>query len=164
MQLWRAFWQRSTIGTLCVLGAVGAAPAMAPQAAVPTAIGIKALLFNGETGGFSEDVIADQSGLGQVPIGDYRSTSMLVVVRISYGRSPTFPSASVRLLANVVGRRPRVFVDRTVPLRAMSEDNTGHVAFWLDGTGCEPLKLRVTLVGAGAVPAKYADLPFICYE
>ena len=143
---------------------MNAATAAAPPAESDPVVSIRALLFNNRTGTFSEDVIADTSRVGNVPAGDYASTSTLIVVRVAFARDRDYPSARVRLVATAGERRPRVVLDRTVRIGAIGADKATHVGFWLTDTGCVPLKLVATLTTPGPTATGRAAVPFTCNE
>lgn len=147
--------------------ALSATIAFGTLAAAPAAeIGFQAFLLNGATGRLSTDVLAGSTQLGNVVSGEFSSTSTLVVVKVALGADAPLPQqARVRLLATVTGKKPgRPLLDSTAKLGAIGSDGSAYVGFWLADTGCKPISLTATLIGARSTGSGTAVLPFACYE
>lgn len=164
---------KAALAGLAVCFFAGVAVADEPTAALT----IEAKLFGSKTGTFSKDVLGpDAPPLGNVIIGEDASTSTFVTVRVET-KTPLSMEATVSLVADELP--PSVAVqepqDPAAPLRKLLDKNisvpstaaTGsfYVGFWLEDTGCTPIRLTAGLKSPGAADVTTsADLNFACYE
>lgn len=144
--------------------------AHAADGPAPAVVALQARLYYSATGQFSTDVLLPGGpDLVNVVAGANASTASLVTVVLTLAKGAAIPSQSrVRLSAreHAVGGTGRSLVDRSVAVGALAQGGTLHLGFWLQGTGCRPVKLQASLSIAGrAVPvAAAATLPFACNE
>jgi hypothetical protein len=152
----------------------------APVSAGATATGVsgnavqlqlQARLFHSATGSFSADVLAPGGPeLVNVVASQDPSTATLVVVAVTL--APGAVLSSDTLLRLTVreqaphGGGSRVMLDRNQRVGALPRGGTAHLAFWLQGTGCRPLRLQVRMVPTvSAAPlSAAATVPFACGE
>ena len=140
-----------------------------------TAESVQAYLLNSLTGKLSANVLeGGRSTLTNAVIGEYRSSSTFLTVRIRVNHRAALRNARVRMVAvegpapfGVAAKAPaRIVLDRTSALAAPGEDGLTYVGFWLPDTGCKPIDLRVTITGIGtpAAAALTDRIPFVCHE
>jgi hypothetical protein len=55
-------------------------------------------------------------------------------------------------------------VRRSVQLDVLGGNGRGYVAFWLYGTGCEPVRLSARMVGQASPSSRVGTIPFDCGE
>jgi hypothetical protein len=148
-------------------------PALAFAQQAPHVSIASAQLFNARTGQMSPNVFEQGEAWGNTPAGPYASTATFIVVRIDFGaRQPVPAGARVALVATDVRRVGRKLIRRTLlsssaVIGPAAPDGTTHVGFWLSETGCRPISLNLTLIGANGtstLATARGELPFACYE
>ncbi|MDE2159075.1 MAG: hypothetical protein KGJ30_09135 [Burkholderiales bacterium] len=145
--------------------------AAAPAQDALAQLQLEARLFQSTSGTFSADVLAPGGPeLWNVVTGPDSSTAMLVVVAVKLAPGAVLRAQTpVRLIAReqaTRGGHRRILLDRSLPLGALARGGTTHLAFWLQGTGCRPLDLQVTMRAADAAAplSAAATVPFACGE
>lgn len=150
-----------------LLGALGAAAAEAPVSAAAYRItALRAMLFNADAGALTRDVLADpRPALWNTVIGEGEAggpaSSVLVTVEVSGQAGWWEEGVRVAFTARV---GERVIARDTAELHVLSSGGRTYVGFWLDGVGCEPVRLQARLTGQPQPSTRTAEIPFECGE
>ena len=125
---------------------------------------VEAKLFYSHTGTLSPP-IAPTFALWNVIIGEggasEPSDATLIDVVLKGTPGSYAPDASVDLVVSNA-ESGRVISRQSASVGVLSSAGEFHVAFWLAGTGCEPLAIEASLHGAKA--ATRIEVPFACGE
>ena len=129
---------------------------------------IQAKLFYSDKGTFSRNVLAKPDfGFWNTIIGEGDaegpSDSTLVIVEVSGKTSEgdVPPTRKIELTAMATGK---VLLKRAIEVGIFSHDHKFYAAFWLYGTGCEPVKLTARIVGQTQPSSMSKTIPFACGE
>lgn len=153
--------------SIALLGLVFGSPSGAtlPQAAKPAynITGIRAQLYYETLNKFSPDVFtAKDMALFNVGIGEGGiegpASNVLVTVEVS-GAPESYPQGKVKLqfLATANGK---TVAQRTSEVKPLGAKGKVYLPFWLYQVGGDPLKIKATLVGAGAPQTVSKTIPF----
>jgi hypothetical protein len=148
----------------------GQAPSASRSADVPAIGGMRAHLFQNKKGEWSEDILAPQYGGSWNSIaGPNAANATLVVVEVSGPPGGTFtgffgPETKyrVRLVAREGSRR--VLLDQTQTIPVLNDQGKASLAFLLHQSGCTPVRLTASVVGARASKPLQRSLNFACGE
>jgi len=127
---------------------------------------LRAHLFYSDQGSFSRNILAQPAfALWNTVIGagDAKgpSNATLLVVEVT-GTANSYPSkAQVEIAVSTKGRE---ILRRHLPVGLLGEKGHAYVAFWLDNTGCEPLRVSTALLGQTDPSRRVATIPFECGE
>lgn len=175
---WRFF--AGTVTVCVILSAlaffVGLPHAWAQQrSSAYTISAIQARLFYENKGAFSGDVLADKNfALWNVVIGEGSaegpSNATLVLVEVSGSAGAYEPMRKVEFVATI--RRSRrglssakdVLVRRTLGTGILNAKGKWYAAFWLYGTGCEPISLSARIAGQARQASLQRTIDFRCGE
>lgn len=165
------FWRWGLFASACALTCAATQVRGAPDEAVQLQLQLQARLFYSATGSFSADLLAPGGPeLVNVVASQDPSTATLVLVAVKLAPGTVLRSNTpLRLTVHEEAPRRgglRVLLDRCQSVGALPRGGTAHLAFWLQGTGCRPLHLRVRMVIAGrtAPVTAAATVPFACGE
>lgn len=163
---WVATSYRCFIALAALVLAMSLSGVSAAAAGHSGAVGFEAFLFNSRTGGFSKDVLAADTSLGNVPAGEFASVSTFVVVQVAFGSNVPIPrNGTVHLIAAERSKTARqIILNRTVRLGPAGAGGVTNVGFWLEATGCNVIALHATVTGGKAPMTGDASLAFACYE
>ncbi len=134
---------------------------------------IQARLFYENKGTFSGDVLADKDfALWNVIIGggsaEGASNATFVLVEVSGASGAYQPRRKVEFVAAVKRARGRsakdVLVRRTLTTGILNAKGKWYAAFWLYGTGCEPIHLSARITGQTSPASLQRTLDFRCGE
>jgi hypothetical protein len=138
---------------------------------------LKAMLFFEDKGTFSPDAADDDAGPPYAPPRfwntpmqyENRSTSIFVVVEVSGdGRRTPLPKLEMtaRYIPNGLATKPiviRKIVSVEIPIKVREYDKY-YAGFWLDRTGCNPVKLSARLIGRHESSSIKKVIKFDCGE
>jgi hypothetical protein len=152
-----------TLATVGLMASGHAAPAQQTargKTAVvdpPTVIGMRAHLFQNKRGVISEDVLAKPGGLANTIAGPDSANATLIVVEVSGAPGGTYtgyfgPSTDyrARLVAQEEGRKPRLLLNQTQRIPVLSDKGRVYLSYLVHQSGCAPVRLTATIVGARA--------------
>lgn len=126
---------------------------------------IQAKLFFDQRGTFSEDVLSGENkslwnvGVSGGSAGGL-STSTLVLVEIT-GKPWDVLGRNVEFIAR--GPR-RMLLRKIVEVGSLGEEGKFYAAFWLTGTGCDPVRLSARIIGQSPALAMKKTIDFRCGE
>lgn len=165
------------IASVALCLSVGAPPALGAQARdgrternVPTISGMRAHLFENETGQLSDDILGrTPSRLWNTIAGPHSANATLVVVEVSGPPSGTFNGffgPQTKYLVRVVAREGarKLLLDRAQVIPVLSEQGKVNVAFLVQQSGCVPVRLTATIVGQRPGKPVERSLNFACGE
>lgn len=150
-----------------LLGSLGAAAAHAPSAAAEYRItAVRAMLFNADSGTLTRDVLAEpRPALWNTVIGEGESggpsTSVLVTVEVAGEEGSWEEGRGVELVARTDEHE---ILRHALELNVMNDAGRTFVGFWLDGTGCDAIRLQARITGQRNPSARTAEIPFECGE
>jgi hypothetical protein len=132
--------------TLTLVLLLPAAPILGQRAVPPFRVtAVRAMLFYGQTGTFSDDLFGPSAPtLQNVTTGEGQSTAVLVIVEITGLPDSYAPNRRIELTATT---RDRVLLSRRVPPGRPGDDGKFHAGFWLYDTGCTPVTLDTRVSG-----------------
>jgi hypothetical protein len=146
------------------------ASALNPVTATPQykITAIQAKLFYSNKGTFSRNVLAKPDfAFWNTIIGEGDaegpSDSTLVIVEVS-GKSSEGEMAATRKIELTAVATGKVLLKRATEVGIFSDDHRFYAAFWLYGTGCEPVKLTARIVGQSQPSSMTKTIPFECGE
>ena len=123
----------------------------------PTVIGMRAHLFQNKRGEISEDVLAKPGGLANTIAGPDSANAALIVVEVSGAPGGTYtgyfgPSTDyrVKLVAQEEGRKPRLLLNQTQRIPVLNDKGRVYLSYLVNQSGCAPVRLTATIVGARA--------------
>ena len=150
-----------------LLGSLGAAAAH-PRASAPEyrITAVRARLLNANTGVLTRDVLAEpRPALWNTIIGEGEAggpaSSVLVTVEIAGEAGSWEDGRRVELVARTDERE---ILRHAAELHVMSVQGRTYAGFWLDGVGCEPVRLQARLTGQQRPSTRTAEIPFECGE
>ena len=160
--------------TLLVLS-LGVKSTVVSKASTPpyTITAIKAMLFYQDEGKFSQDVFTGSVNLWN----EVAAQATLVVIEVKGQAFSYEPSRKVKLTAiyrytylsyNKVKRG--AYIKRQVVVRKISElgvftdEGKSYAAFWLNNTGCQPVTIKVRIMGQVQPSAMKKKILFKCSE
>lgn len=129
--------------------------------------GVRAFLFYNDRATFSLNVIDNPNFvLRNVIIGEGAaegpSNATFVTVTTQGPPGTSGHATGVQLIATVGSRQ---LLLRTIPIGIFSSAGSYVAGFWLYGTGCEPVTLRVRIIRGSARSATMTKtIPFTCGE
>ena len=137
---------------------------------VPVITGMRAHLFENDTGRLSDDVLGPTpSTLRNTIAGANSANATLIIVEVSGPPSGTFngfygPETKymVRLIARE-GRR-KLLLDQTQVIPVLSGQGKTTLAFLIRQSGCVPVRLTATMVGPQPGSPLERSLDFACGE
>jgi hypothetical protein len=130
---------------------------------------MRAMLFYSDSGTFSPDLLSYRGlvNLWNVPANqrlDHEiggpSNATLVMIEVRGPIESYDPGRRVDFRA-ISGKK--VLLHRASDIY-LSARGVGYVAFWLQGTGCEPIQLSARLIGQAEASMHSATIPFRCGE
>jgi len=131
----------------------------------PYRLSLRAMLFYGDRGTFSPDIIARPVTLWNTPIGEGQSggaSNATLVVAVVRGEGGSYvPTRRVELTVTAGGRE---IFKRAEETSVLNTDGRTYVAFWLYGTGCRRLRLSARILGQTPSTPVTATIPFDCGE
>ena len=127
---------------------------------------VRAHLFYSDRGDLSPNIIGRTDlALWNTIIGEGdaggASSATLIVVEVAGAPGSFSASRKVELAVRASGKET---FRRAEALSVLNEKGRGYVAFWLPGTGCEPLRLSTALIGQPNPSRRTAEIPFRCGE
>jgi hypothetical protein len=148
----------------------GQAPSPPGEANVPTVSGMRAHLFRNKTGQWSDDILGDQQGrLWNTIAGPNSANATLVVVEVSGPPGGTYTGYfgpetkySVRLVARE-GQR-RLLLDQAQVIPVLNDQGKVSLAFLVRQSGCAPVRLTASIIGARPSKPLQRSLNFACGE
>ncbi|HEX7766174.1 MAG TPA: hypothetical protein VF443_05635 [Nitrospira sp.] len=151
----------ATVAANLVLPFLPSAVVGAQRPVAPFSItALKAMLFFGQTGTFSADLLGPSAPkLQNVATGEGQSTATLVLVEITGQPDSYAPSRKITLTATAQGR---VLISRTVALGRPGNDRKFYAGFWIYDTGCVPVVLDARLIGQSPNATLRKTLNFKC--
>ncbi len=142
------------------------------NAIVAPALGVSAIearLFHNKTGTFSDNILGPNAqGLQNVFAGEKSSVSTLVVVKVSFTEPKrVVGDAKVRLVARKQRFRQsgsRLLLDQVAELGAPSKEGVSYVGFWLHGTDCGAVNIKVVVTAGKRSVNAIETIAFQCNE
>lgn len=160
-----------TATVACLSSAQGEQTSRSPEAAEVPAIGaVHAHLFQNKTAAWSADVLAPgYAGSWNSIAGPTSANATLVVVEVTGPPGGTFTGhfgPDTRYGVRVVAREgtKKTVLDRTQTVPILNERGKVSVAFLFYQSGCTPVRLTVSIVGAHAPKPVQKSLSFACGE
>lgn len=137
---------------------------------------IKAMLYYEGNGTFSRDVLAKPDfalwntiigeGMAEAP-----SSTTMVLVEVTGKPNSDEPLRKVEFIASYqYYRRPvtrKVAVNRIVEIGSIGsfdKPDKSYIAFWLNNTGCDPVKITARIIGQSQPSTMSKVIPFECGE
>jgi hypothetical protein len=131
----------------------------------PYRLTLRAMLFYGDKGTFSPDIIARPVTLWNTVIGEGGAggaSNATLVVAVVRGEGGSYvPNRRVELTVTTGGRE---IFKRAEETSVLNSEGRAYVAFWLYGTGCRRLRLSARILGQTPSTPVTAVLPFDCGE
>jgi hypothetical protein len=132
-------------------------------------LGIEARLFHNKTGTFSDNVLGTAAqGLQNVFAGEKSSVSTLIVVKLSLAEPKrAVNDAKVRLIARKQRFRQTgstLLLDQVAELGAPNKEGVSYVGFWLQGTDCGSVNLKVIVTADKRSMSTTDSIAFQCGE
>jgi hypothetical protein len=148
----------------------GQAPGASGDGNAPTISGIRAHLFRNKTGQWSDDILGpQQGGLWNTIAGPNAANATLVVVEVSGQPGGTYtgyfgPETKyrVRLVAREGARR--LLLDKAQTIPVLNDQGKVTLAFLLHQSGCRPVRVTASIVGARPSKPVERSLNFACGE
>ena len=137
---------------------------------VPRVAAIRARLFLNKSSGWSDDMLASGAAdLRNSNAGPDASNATLVIVEVSGepgGNYTGYFGAATKYAVRLVAREggAKSLLDESQLLPVLNAQGSIHLAFLLHQGGCEPVTLRVSVVGAVTGPPIERTLAFTCGE
>lgn len=133
--------------------------------------GIRAFLFNSQTGGWSPNIANGDLDLNNIGAAPYYSSSTFVIVDVDAGSGQTFGNDAKLRLTAVRGSnldwhkiKPRLILDAVQRVYSDGGQPVSHLGFWLPENGCNGITLTATLTADGKTYTKKGSLHFLCSE
>jgi len=167
------------IGVVLVLALAIAAPGISAQTrggnsqgSAPEISGMRAHLFQNKSAQLSQDILDPKyGGSWNIIAGPNSANATLVVVEVSGPPGGTYTGYfgprtkyMVHLVAQELGRRPKALLDRTDAIPVLNDNGKVYVAFLVHPSGCAPVRLTATIVGARPSKPLERSLNFACGE
>ncbi len=148
----------------------GQAPGASTDGNVPAISGMRAHLFRNKTGEWSDDIFSPKhGGLWNSIAGPNSANATLVVVEVAGPPGGTYTGYfgpetkyGVRLVAREGLRK--LLLDRTQTIPVLNDQGKVRLAFLLHQSGCAPVRLTASVVGARPSKPVERSLNFACGE
>ena len=137
---------------------------------VPSIGGMRAHLYQNKKGQWSEDVLApNYGGSWNSVAGENASNATLVVVEVSGPPGGTFTGffgPETRYRVRLVAREgtKKLLLDQTQTIPVLNDRGRVSLAFLVHQTGCTPVRLTASIVGARPSDPLQRTLNFACGE
>ncbi len=133
---------------------------------------IKAMLYYEGNGTFSRDILAKPDfALWNIIIGEHPSETTMVLVEVTGKPDSDEPLRKIEFTAAYQYYRKQVkrvvSIKRVVEIGSIgSIDKPGisYIAFWLNNTGCFPIKITARIIGQAQSSTMSKTIPFECGE
>ncbi len=137
---------------------------------VPSITGMRAHLYQNKKGDWSEDILAPSYGGSWNSVaGPNAANATLVVVELSGPPGGTFTGffgPETRYRVRLVAREgsKKVLLDQTQTIPVLNDQGKVSLAFLVHQTGCAPVRLTASVLGARPSKSFQRSLSFACGE